>query len=107
MDKVTYRISKFLKCVHFVIDHGKDKKASYVGELWFQSGSIKKYGINGVQVRDIIDMLVNHLKDLDSKHPSSHNQETIKYLLLAQLEQDKQIHDKEKQEEKEKAKHND
>lgn len=96
MDKVTYRISTSLECAHFIIDHGKDKKSSYVGELWFQSGPIKEHGVNGVQIRDVIDMLVNRLKDLDSKYPSKHNQETIKYLLLAQLEQDKRTHDREK-----------
>lgn len=96
MDKVTYRISQSLECAHFVIDHGEDKKPSYVGELWFQSGPIKERGVNGVQVRDVVDMLINRLKDLDSKYPSKHNQETIKYLLLAQLEQDKRTHDREK-----------
>lgn len=96
MDKVTYRISKSLECVHFVIDHGKDKKPSYIGELWFQNGPIKEHGVNGVQIRDVIDMLVNRLKDLDLKYPSKYNQKTIKYLLLAQLEQDKRTHDREK-----------
>ena len=96
MDKVTYQISESLECAHFVIDHGKDKEPSYVGELWFQSGPIKEHGVNGVQIRDVIDMLINRLKDLDSKNSSNYNQETIKYLLLAQLEQDKRTHDREK-----------
>ena len=96
MDKVTYQISESLECAHFGIDHGKGKEPSYVGELWFQSGPIKEHGINGVQIRDVIDMLINRLKDLDSKNSSNYNQETIKYLLLAQLEQDKRTHDREK-----------
>jgi len=96
MSKVTYRISKSLECAHFVIDHGKDKKSSYAGELWFQNGPIKEHGVNGVQIKDVIDMLVNRLKDLDLKYPSKYNQKTIKYLLLAQLEQDKRTSDREK-----------
>lgn len=96
MDKVTYRISQSLECAYFDIDHGKNRESSCVGELWFQSGPIKEHGVNGVQIRDVIDMLINRLKDLDSKYPSKYNQETIKYLLLAQLEQDKRTRDREK-----------
>lgn len=96
MDKVTNRFSESLGCAYFDIDHGKNRESSCVGELWFQNGPIKEHGVNGVQVRDVIDMLVNRLKDLDLKYPSEYNQETIYYLLLAQLAQDKRTHDREK-----------
>lgn len=92
--KVTREFFNVIESVEFYVED-KEKQET-VGEIYFQNGPIKKNGVNGVQVRDIIDMLIERVKNLDAKQNSEFNQKTIEYLLLAELEQDKRTKDREK-----------
>jgi len=93
MKKINYELLNDIEATKFTIDD--DGKQQIVGELWFQHGPINENGVNGVQINDVISMLVKRLKYLNQRFPSKYNQSTIEHLIAAEKAQNDRTEDRE------------